>query len=107
MAAENQDVTTDILFVGLTRPATVLGVPYLAFVAELMATAIIFLAFGNPLYLLCGVPLHGVLFLVSSHDPGVFLSIWVWLKTSGRCNRNARFWGSTSCSPVTTRKWFN
>ena len=47
-----QDVYTDPLFVGLTRPATMWGIPYIAFVIEFMATTLIFLAIGNPLYLL-------------------------------------------------------
>jgi len=99
-----QDVYTDPLFVGLTRPATMWGIPYAAFVAEFMATTLIFLAVGNPLYLLLVLPVHGVLYLISAHDPGVFGSIIVWMKTVGRC-RNTRFWGAASFSPVETRKW--
>jgi type IV secretion system protein VirB3 len=99
-----QDIYTDPLFVGLTRPATMWGIPYVAFVAEFMATTLIFLAAGNPLYLLLVLPVHGVLYLISAHDPGVFGSIIVWMKTVGRC-RNTRFWGAASFSPVETRKW--
>jgi type IV secretion system protein VirB3 len=99
-----QDVFTDPLFVGLTRPATMWGVPYGAFVIESMATALIFLAVGNPLYLLLAVPIHGVLYLISANDPGVFGSIGMWFKTKGRC-RNIRFWGAASFSPLPTKKW--
>ena len=99
-----QDVYTDPLFVGLTRPATMWGIPYLAFVAEFMATTLIFLAVGNPLYLLLAVPIHGVMYLVSANDPGVFNSIFLWMKTFGRC-RNTRFWNAASFSPLPTKKW--
>lgn len=99
-----QDVYTDVLFVGLTRPTTVWGIPYTAFVIEFMTTAIVFLAVGNPLYLLLAAPIHGVLYLISSNDPGAFDSVFMWMKTIGRC-RNSRFWGAASFSPVTYKKW--
>lgn len=99
-----QDVYTDILFVGLTRPATMWGIPYIAFILEFMVTTLIFLAVGNPLYLALALPIHGILYLVSANDPGVFNSIFVWTKTIGRC-RNTRFWGAASFSPLITKKW--
>lgn len=99
-----QDVTTDTLFVGLTRPATILGIPYTAFVIEVMSTAMIFLAVNNPLYLLLAAPFHAVLYLISANDPGIFNSLFLWMKTLGRC-RNSRFWGAPSFSPLATKKW--
>ena len=77
-----QDVYTDPLFVGLTRPATMWGIPYTAFVIEFMATTLIFLAIGNPIYLVLAVPIHGVLYLISANDPAVFNSIFMWMKTN-------------------------
>ena len=38
------DLHTDVLFVGLTRPATLWGIPLVAFVIEFMTTVLIFLA---------------------------------------------------------------
>lgn len=99
-----QDVYTDPLFVGLTRPATMWGVPYHAFVVEFMATTLIFLAVGNPLYLLLAAPIHGVLYLITANDPGAISSIFMWMQTIGRC-RNTRFWGAASFSPLSTKKW--
>jgi type IV secretion system protein VirB3 len=98
------DVYTDPLFVGLTRPATMLGIPYSAFVIEFMGSLIIFLAIGNPLYLLVALPIHAVLYLVAGQDPGAFDALFIWLKTTGRC-RNARFWGAASFSPLPLSKW--
>ena len=98
------EVTKDVLFVGLTRPATMWGIPYVAFILEFMATTLIFLAIGNPLYLLLAVPIHGILYLISASDPEVFNSSFIWMKTSGRC-RNVRFWGAVSFSPLSTKKW--
>lgn len=99
-----QDVHVDPLFVGLTRPATMWGVPYHAFVVEFMATTLIFLAIGNPLYLLVAVPIHGILYLITATDPGAIGSLFMWTKTFGRC-RNSAFWGGASFSPLCVIKW--
>lgn len=98
------DIVVDPLFVGLTRPAVVLGIPYHAFVIEFMAAALVFLAAGNLFYLLIALPLHAVLYLVSANDPGAFGGYFLWLKTVAPC-RNRQFWGAASFSPVSTRKW--
>jgi type IV secretion system protein VirB3 len=98
-----QDVQTDVLFVGLTRPATVAGIPYVAFVVEVMAVALVFLAVGHPFCLALAVPVHAALYLISANDPGAFDAIYMWLKTFGRC-RNARAWGAASFSPLSYGK---
>lgn len=104
MDQDTQDVQADVLFVALTRPSTVMGVPYTAVVIEGMASVLIFLAVGNPLYLALVLPLHGVMYLVGHSDPGVFSSIAVWMKTAGR-SRTRGFWGAASTSPLATQKW--
>jgi len=109
MENNNNDISqiqVDILFVGMTRPTTMWGVPYSAFIIEFMVTALFFLAVGNPVCLLIAVPIHGILYLVSAHDPEVFDLIFIWFKTNGRC-RNSKFWGSASFSPLSTKKWIN
>jgi type IV secretion system protein VirB3 len=104
MESGAQDVYTDELFVGLTRPTTMWGIPYTAFVIEFMAATLVFLAIGNPLYLLLAAPIHGVLYAISASDPGAFDALFMWLKTIGR-SRNSRFWGGASFSPLTYKKW--
>lgn len=97
-------IEVDTLFVGMTRPATAWGVPYTAVAMEAVATAIVFLAIGNPLYLLIVLPIHGVLYLIAAADPGVFDTIAVWMQTTARC-MNTRFWGAASFAPGKTKKW--
>lgn len=104
MENSEKGIEIDPLFVGLTRPATMWGVPYFAFVIEFMATTLIFLAIGNPMYLLVAAPIHAVLYLVSANDPGAFDSIFMWMQTNARC-QNSRFWGAASFSPVSVKKW--
>ena len=98
------DVTTDDLFVGLTRTATMWGIPYMAFVIEFMVTTLVFLAVGNPLYLLMAVPIHALLYLISASNSRVFSEMMIWMTVNSRCV-NARFWGAASFSPRTTKKW--
>ncbi|TKB23471.1 conjugal transfer protein [Desulfopila sp. IMCC35006] len=106
MINDPQHIHTDDLFVGLTRPATMWGIPYFAFVIEFMVTTLIFLAIGNPLYLLLAAPVHAILYLISANDPEIFNSIYIWLQTSARC-RNTRFWRAASFSPLSKKKWLD
>jgi len=99
-----KDIDVDVLFVALTRSATIGGIPYTAFVIEVMAVVIVFLATANPLYLLIGLPIHAVLYLISANDPGVFDVIRLWFITNARCQANKRFWGSVSVSPIPTKQ---
>ena len=92
MAEDNTEITVDPLFVGLTRPATLLGIPDFATVIELMATLIIFLAVGNPLYLLIAVPFHEILYVISAADDAKFNNIFICKQTNSQC-QNTRFWG--------------
>lgn len=100
----DEDVHKDTLFVGLTRPTTALGIPYKAFVIEVVGTAIFFIASGDPLNLLVAAPIHGILYLIAAKDPNIFHALALWLKTFGRCP-NERFWGAASFSPLSTSKW--
>ena len=101
---DNDGIAVESLYVGLTRPATMWGVPYVAFVIEFMLTTLIFLAVGNPLYLLLAIPIHGILYLISANDAGIFSSMFLWVKTIGR-SRVRNFWGAASFSPTPPQKW--
>lgn len=105
MQHESQEgLKIDPLFVGMTRPASALGIPYGALVLEGMCVVLIFLLTSNPLYLLFFAPIHAVLVLVSAHDPGVFGCAWVWLQTTAR-RRNLAIWGPvTSVAPVSGKR---
>jgi len=104
MSEKEASIHKDLLFVALTRVPTIMGIPYMAFVLEMMFASIMIIMIGKPLYLLLVVPVHAVLYLISARDPGIFSEIEIWLKTAGRC-LNRGFWGATSFSPLPTRKW--
>lgn len=104
MSEKEVKIHKDLLFVALTRVPTIMGIPYMAFVMEMMFASLVIIIVGKPLYLLLVVPVHAVLYLISAHDPGVFSEIEIWFKTAGRC-LNRGFWGATSFSPLITKKW--
>lgn len=101
---QSDDIQVDPLFVGLTRPATLFGVPMSAFLAEFFIVILVFLAVGNPLYLLSAVPLHGIVYLLSAENPRVFAEVWIWMQTTARC-QNGKFWNGVSFSPRKTKRW--
>lgn len=99
-----KEIHQDELFLGLTRPTTVWGVPYTAFIVEVMFTTLLFLAVGDPFYMLLIVPMHFFMYALSATDPKYFEVMAVWLKTSAKC-QNSKHWGSVTFSPKTTKKW--
>ena len=46
---KEEGIQVDPLYVGLTRPATVMGITYAGFVVEIISVAFVFLATANPL----------------------------------------------------------
>lgn len=99
-----ENISRDLLFVGLTRPPMIFGVPYGAFIAEIMLAGLANVISGNPLYMLVVVPVHGLFYVIGSHDPGIFAEIAAWSRTMARC-RNILFWGCASFSPLSGKKW--
>ena len=92
------EINVDKLFVGLTRPTTVLGIPYTAFVFETFVSMMVFLMSNNLFYFAIIFPFHAVLYAISATDAGQFDEIYKWLITNGRC-LNVRYWSSASFSP--------
>ncbi len=91
-------LTTDILFVGPTRPTMVAGVTFPAFLFNTMLSSIVFLAAGNILYLAVCIPIHAVAYLICLNEPRAFELLNLWAITKGR-NLNRRLWGASSYSP--------
>ncbi|MBZ2207151.1 type IV secretion system protein VirB3 [Massilia soli] len=92
-------LTTDTLFVGVTRPTMVAGVTLPAFLLNTMLSSIVFLAANNILYLSVCIPIHAVAYLVCLNEPRAFELLFLWAATKGR-NLNRRLWRSSSYSPL-------
>lgn len=98
----NQGLTADPLFVGATRPPMRWGVTYSALLVNGVLTMEIFLLTKNLLTLLLAAPIHGVCALLCARDARFFDLAFLWGRTRiPALLANARFWKSSSYSPLT------
>lgn len=97
-------LAADPLFVGMTRPAMALGVPYVAVLANGLLTLELFLVTQNLLSLLTAIPLHALTWLVCLTEPRYFDLFGVYLATRGRGGfvRDGR-WRVVSYGPLAAR----
>jgi len=97
-------VTADPLFVGATRPAIALGVPYAALLANALLTLELFLVTRNLLWLLVAVPLHGLSWLVCLAEPRAFELLAVWGQVRARAGFRGRHrWQTVTYGPFRSR----
>lgn len=83
-------VTADPLFVGATRPAMALGVPYAALLVNAFVTLEMFLVTRNLLWLLIAAPLHGLAWLICLAEPRSFELLAVWGQVRARAGFRGR-----------------
>lgn len=95
--------TVDPLFVGATRPATVMGITYEVFIVIAMVSATTFIATSNLLYAMVYLPMHAIAYLVCQKDPRQFELLKLWGETKGRC-LNRLHWKAASYSPLSFQK---
>ena len=96
-------VQTDILFQGATRPTMVYGVPMEVLIVMISIVMILFIGFGNPLYMLIYPPLHVIAMAICASDARAFRLLFLAMLTKGVC-LNRRFWGASSYSPAGVRE---
>lgn len=90
-------MTADPLFVGATRPAMALGVPYAALLANAFLTLELFLMTRNLLWLVIALPLHGLAWLVCLAEPRTFELLAVWAQVRARAGfRGRQQWRAVS-----------
>ena len=88
----------DMLFLALTRPATVWGVTYSFVVFNLVLTGMVFIWTGSFLAGLIGVPLHIGGYIACLQEPRRFDLWWVRLRHA-LPTRTRFFWGADSYQP--------
>ena len=99
--ATNSGVVADVLYVGVTRPALALGVPYSAVLINAFVTLELFLLTHNLLWVLVCVPLHLTAWLVCLAEPRYFELLALWAATRAHASRRqARSWGAHSYSAL-------
>lgn len=101
MSARNTGVTTDVLFVGATRPPMRWGITYSALLLNLVFTMEAFLLTKNLLTLLLTLPIHGICALLCARDARFFDLMLLWGRTRiPALLSNARLWRAVSYSPL-------
>lgn len=101
MSVRNAGVTTDVLFVGATRPPMRWGVTYSALLMNLVFTMEAFLLTKNLLTLLVALPIHGICALLCARDARFFDLMLLWGRTRiPALLSNARLWRAVSYSPL-------
>jgi type IV secretion system protein VirB3 len=103
----NEGVVADYLFLGVTRPALALGVPYAALLVNAFVTLELFLTTRNLLCLLICLPFHGLAWLACLAEPRFFDLLAVWGQVRMRAGRGGdRPWKAHSygCLRGTTER---
>jgi len=102
MTTGNEGLTTDVLFVGATRPPMRWGVTYSALLVNGVSTMEIFLLTKNLLTLAIALPMNGICALLCARDARFFDLLLLWGRTRiPALLANARLWRSSSYSPLT------
>src|SRR6202049_326366 len=101
MTERNTGLTTDVLFVAVTRPPMRWGVTFSALLFNLVFTMEVFLVTKNLLTLLIAIPIHGVCALLCARDARFFDLILLWGRTRMPSHlANYRVWKASSYSPL-------
>jgi type IV secretion system protein VirB3 len=103
-----EGIDVDPLAVALTRPSTILGVPYEACVINILVSVEALSLTENLLWLLMCVPVHGICYLITLNDPRAFELLLLWARTSlGTLIATRWRWHGSSYSPLTFREFFS
>jgi type IV secretion system protein VirB3 len=101
---ENDGIEVDTLAVALTRPSTVLGVPYGAVILNLLVAVEALSLTNNLLWLLMCVPVHGICYLITLNDPRTFELLGLWARTTlGTLITSRWYWSASTYSPLSFR----
>lgn len=100
-------IEVDTLAVGLTRPSTVLGVPYGAAILNVLISVEALALTENLLWLLMCIPVHGICYLITLKDPRTFELLALWARTTlGTLITSRWYWSASSYSPLTFRRGY-
>jgi type IV secretion system protein VirB3 len=101
MSGARKALTSDTLFVGVTRPPMRWGVTYSALLFNMVFTMEVFLCSRNLLALLLAAPLHGVAALLCARDARCFDLMLLWARTRlPALFGNIGYWRAASYSPL-------
>lgn len=98
---KNEGILVDTLFVGPTRPTTIAGVTWPAFLLNVIVSMEAFIWTHNLLWLLTFLPVHAIFYLICLRDPRTFELLALWGQTKGpTLLGNFTHWGAATYSPL-------
>jgi type IV secretion system protein VirB3 len=100
-------IVPDKVAVGLTRPSTKWGVPFPAFVLNVVVSLQALIWTSDLTWLLLCVPVHGIFWLITLNDPRAFELLLLWIQTTlANLVRTYWFWSASTYSPLPVRAHF-
>lgn len=102
---DNQEgIQPDPLAVGLTRPSTVLGVPFPAVVLNVIVSLQALIWTSDITWLLLCIPIHGIFALITLGEPRAFELLMLWTQTTlFNLLRTYWYWSASTYSPLPLR----
>jgi type IV secretion system protein VirB3 len=96
--ASRESLAVDPVYLGMTRPPMIWGVPFRSFVLNGVVTTIAFLAWNDLRGFLLFLPVHALSYLLCLRDPRIFDLLFVRAATTPPVP-NASFWKAKSYTP--------
>lgn len=102
-----EGIDVDPLAVALTRPSTILGVPYEACMVNILVSVEALSLTENLLWLLICIPVHGICYLITLNDPRSFELLLLWARTKlGTLIATRWYWRASTYGPLSFRERF-
>lgn len=95
----------DKLYLALTRPTMVLGVPLEAAFISIMVGGLSMIVSDSLFYLLLALPLLIISNFIVKRDQNAFRILFRFFDTGARC-RNRAYWGGSSATPLRIQRLY-
>jgi len=92
-----EKIKTSIIFTGLTRPTMHWGVTADFFMLNAMFSMCVFVVMKNPFYLIVGIPIHVIGWLLCKKDQNMFCILIKLIDCLP--SQNNKLWGCKSYEP--------
>ncbi|MFV1761486.1 VirB3 family type IV secretion system protein [Phaeobacter sp. A90a-4k] len=103
---EEERLNNDKLYLALTRPAMVFGVPLEAAFISVFVGGLAMIIGDSIFYLVLAVPLIVISHFIVKRDQNAFRILFRFFDTGAKC-RNRAHWGGSSPSPLRVRRTYN
>lgn len=102
---EEERLNQDKLYLALTRPAMVFGVPLEAAFVSIFAGGLAMIIGDSIFYLILAVPLIVISHFIVKRDQNAFRVLFRYFDTGAKC-RNRSHWGGSSPSPLRVQRTY-